>query len=49
MDLAVTLFPLPDSPTIPHTSPSFIEKETPRTDWTSPFSVKKEVSRFLTF
>ena len=39
MDRDVTLFPLPDSPTIPRVEPSFNSKSTPSTDFTTPLSV----------
>jgi hypothetical protein len=38
---AVTLFPLPDSPTIPNVSPGSSEKETPSTALTTPSWVLK--------
>ena len=41
-DFAITLFPLPDSPTIPTTSPLFKRNVTPRTASTSPLSMKKK-------
>src|SRR5918994_261403 len=45
---AVTLFPLPDSPTIPSVSPGSSEKETPSTALTTPSWVLKCVLRLLT-
>ena len=36
IDMQLTLFPLPDSPTRPTISPSLTEKLTPRTAFTSP-------------
>ena len=44
----VTLLPLPDSPTIPSTSPRLSSKDTPPTAFTSPTGVKKEVRRSST-
>jgi hypothetical protein len=35
----VTLFPQPDSPTIPRVSPGAMSNETPLTAWTIPRSV----------
>ena len=46
MDIEVTLFPLPDSPTSPTISPLPTEKLTPRTAWTSPLLVMKDVFKF---
>src|SRR3984893_11467974 len=46
--MAVTLFPQPDSPTMPSVSPGKSSKLTLRTALTSPSSVKKDVLRFLT-
>src|SRR5471032_162322 len=40
-----TVFPEPDSPTMPMTSPSASESDSPSTAWTRPFSVRKETSR----
>ncbi len=48
MDRLVTLLPLPLSPTMPSTSPWFTSKLMPRTAFTSPTWVKKEVFRFRT-
>ena len=48
MEYAVTLLPLPLSPTMPSTFPFSRKKETPSTALTSPASVKKEVLRLLT-
>ena len=42
IEYAVTDFPEPDSPTIPRTSPSSIEKETPLRAFTSPAGVKND-------
>ena len=42
-DFAITLFPLPDSPTIPTTSPLFKRNVTPRTASTSPLSMKRSL------
>ncbi len=39
MEREVTLFPLPDSPTIPRVEPSLSSKSTPSTDRTTPLSV----------
>src|SRR5438309_11093804 len=47
-DIAVTLLPQPDSPTMPSVSPGYSSKLTSRTALTSPSSVKKDVLRFLT-
>src|SRR5699024_1846857 len=47
-DKEVTLFPQPDSPTIPNTSPSRIWKSTWSTAGISPLSVKKDVCKSLT-
>src|SRR5699024_12388118 len=44
----VTLFPQPDSPTIPTISPLFTPKLTPRTTWVVTSSDVKAVFRFLT-
>src|SRR5262249_20570570 len=43
-----TVFPEPDSPTIPSTSPSAIENESPSTARTSPSSVRNETLRSRT-
>src|SRR5262245_13893660 len=43
-----TVFPEPDSPTIPRTSPSAIENERPSTARTSPSSVRNETLRSRT-
>ncbi len=43
IDIIVTLFPQPDSPTIPTASALFTSKETPLTALTSPAYVKNEV------
>src|ERR1700674_3770500 len=48
IDMAVSLFPQPDSPTMPSVSPGKSSKLTLRTALTSPSSVKKDVLRFLT-
>src|SRR5918998_6704980 len=45
---AVTLLPLPDSPTIPRVSPGSREKETPSTAFTIPSCVLKWVFRLFT-
>ena len=45
MVMEVTLLPLPDSPTMPRISPFSTVKLTPRTAWTSPEEVMKEVLR----
>src|ERR671911_162024 len=45
---AVTLLPLPDSPTIPNVSPGSSEQETPSTAFTTPSWVLKWVLRLLT-
>src|SRR5215470_13296015 len=47
-DIIVTLFPDPDSPTIPTTSPSPTVNETPSTARTIPSSVRNETCRSLT-
>src|SRR5204862_4287946 len=47
-DIIVTLFPDPDSPTIPTTSPSPTVNETPSTARTIPSSVRNETWRSLT-
>ena len=44
---AVTLFPLPDSPTIPRVEPSFNSMSTPSTDLTIPLSMWNQVCMFL--
>ena len=44
----VTLFPEPDSPTIPSVCPFSTENETPSTALTTPSSVRKDVRRSLT-
>jgi hypothetical protein len=44
----VTLFPQPDSPTSPRTSPRFTEKSTPVTARTTPSPVLNEVRRSRT-
>ena len=44
----VTLFPLPDSPTMPTASDSPTEKEMPRTAWTVPWSVSKSTCKSFT-
>jgi len=41
MDKAVTLLPLPDSPTIPRVEPFLRIISTPSTDFITPLSVKK--------
>src|SRR5262245_7479863 len=43
-----TVLPEPDSPTMPSTSPRAIEKESPSTARTRPFSVRKETWRSRT-
>src|SRR5580692_10500174 len=48
IDLAATLLPDPDSPTIPSVSPRFSVKLTPSTARTTPASVKNQVRRSLT-
>src|SRR5919112_1576948 len=48
MERAVTLFPPPDSPTIPNVSPASSEKETPSTALTVPSWVLKWVLRLFT-
>ena len=48
MEYAVTLFPEPDSPTIPRILPLSRLKETPFTAITSPLSVRKEVFKSTT-
>jgi hypothetical protein len=48
IESAVTLLPLPDSPTIPNVSPGPREKETPSTAFTTPSGVLKCVLRLLT-
>src|SRR5712691_11906326 len=47
-DIIVTLFPEPDSPTMPSTSPWSRVNETPSTARTRPSSVRKETWRSLT-
>ena len=47
IDMEVTLFPLPDSPTTPRISPGLTEKLMPRTACTSPLLVINEVFKFL--
>src|SRR5205807_6504663 len=47
-DIIVTLFPEPDSPTIPSTSPFASVKDTPSTAFTTPSSVRKETLRSFT-
>src|SRR5436309_13896507 len=47
-DIIVTLFPDPDSPTIPTTSPSPTVNEPPPTARTIPSSVRNETCRSLT-
>src|SRR5947207_13347113 len=47
-DIIVTLFPEPDSPTIPTTSPSATVNEMPSTARTIPSSVRNETWRSLT-
>ena len=47
IDIEVTDFPDPDSPTIPNTSPSYISKETLLTALAIPASVLKNVFKFL--
>ena len=44
----VTLFPQPDSPTIPSVSPGAMSKETPLTAWMIPRPVQKRTSRSST-
>jgi len=46
IERAVTLFPQPDSPTIPSVSPFLREKETSLTALTGPSEVKKQVLKF---
>ena len=46
IDRAVTVLPLPDSPTIASTSPGRTSSDTSRTACTSPPSVEKVMSRF---
>src|ERR671913_1379645 len=48
MERAVTLLPLPDSPTIPKVSPASSENETPSTALTTPSWVLKYVLRLFT-
>ncbi len=48
MERAVTLLPLPDSPTIPIVSPASSENETPSTALTTPSWVLKWVLRLFT-
>src|SRR5215204_526278 len=48
MERAVTLLPLPDSPTIPRVSPASSENETPSTALTTPSWVLKCVMRLFT-
>src|SRR5688500_6187814 len=48
MERAVTLLPLPDSPTIPIVSPASSENETPSTALTTPSWVRKCVLRLFT-
>jgi hypothetical protein len=48
MERAVTLLPLPDSPTIPIVSPGSSENETPSTALTTPSWVLKYVLRLFT-
>ena len=48
MDLAVTLFPHPLSPTIPNVCPGYSSNEAPSTATTVPSSSGKWVSRSLT-
>ncbi len=48
MERAVTLLPLPDSPTIPSVSPASSENETPSTAFTTPSWVLKWVLRLFT-
>jgi hypothetical protein len=48
MERAVTLLPLPDSPTIPIVSPASSENETPSTALTTPSWVLKCVLRLFT-
>ena len=45
MDLAVTVFPLPDSPTTARTSPGATWRLTPSTALTDPRSLANETSR----
>ena len=44
---AVTVLPLPDSPTMASTSPRSTESETSSTAFTAPASVENETPRFL--
>ena len=48
IESAVTLLPLPDSPTTASVSPRFTSNDTPSTARTTPSSVKKCVFRFST-
>ena len=48
IESAVTLLPLPDSPTIPNVSPASSENETPSTALTTPSWVLKCVLRLFT-
>jgi hypothetical protein len=48
IDMAVTLLPLPDSPTSPSTLPCGMTNDTSSTALTTPASVKKWVRRFST-
>src|ERR1700750_2812155 len=47
-DIAVTLLPEPDSPTMPSTSPARTVNETPSTARISPSSVRKDTRRSRT-
>src|SRR5215217_1739929 len=47
-DMAVTLLPQPDSPTMLRTSPSLSVSDTPSTAWTVPPSIGKWVLRSVT-
>src|SRR5215210_7779599 len=48
IDITVTLFPEPDSPTMPSTSPGETLNETPSTALTRPSSVRNDTCRFRT-
>jgi len=47
-DIIVTLFPEPDSPTMPSVSPGASEMDTPLTALTTPSSVRNETLRSRT-